>query len=197
MSLREKAKKHRVSIVLYIAFCLFFLISSMVSVNTYSAVVKAQKDIVLQNPHATVSILPDWSMKFTFSIELKNPSRYVLHAEFVSWAVKLENQSSQTEMVISLATDYSGPTAGVRALDHSVKNFSYTAVVSNPATIAKLNGFIAYSSAQGEQYTLTTLPYSNNFDVMMTIGEFKNDYLREAYLNQLVTIELSYPEESA
>jgi hypothetical protein len=197
MSIGGKVRRHWFAVTLYVAFSLFFLLSAMVSVNTYSAVVKAQRDVALQNPASSVTTLPNGSLEFTFSIQLKNPSRYVLNSATYSWYVELDNSTSATDRVITLGSSYTGPTMGVRVLAHSEKSFSFGSVVSDPGVLAKLYGFVNYSRSLGHDYTITTLPYVYRFSFIASIGDFKNDYLREMYLNDLVTIDVSYSSEGS
>ena len=195
MALMRTAREHWVTVVLYLLFSVFFLVCSVISAGTYSAVVKTQRDVDLEHPSHSVSILPNGSLELDFSIELSNPSRYELHSQSMSWYATLENGTTGPGRIITLGTAYSGPTSGLRVLPKSEKNFTFSSVVSDPAVIAKLNGYINYSAASGHTYTLTTLPYIYDFSFIGTIGEFKNDYLREDYLNQLVTVEVTYSSE--
>lgn len=191
MPLMKNMKEHWVTVVLYALFSVFFLVCSVVSAGTYSAVVRTQRDVVLIHPTSSVSILPNGSLELDFSIELSNPSRYVLHTQTMSWYATLENGTTGSG-IITLGTAYTGPTSWQRVLPRSESNFSFSSVVSDPAIIASLNGYINYSAASGRTYTITTLPYNHQFSFIGTIGEFKNDYLREDYLNELVTVEVTY-----
>jgi hypothetical protein len=191
MPLMKSMKEHWVTVVLYALFSVFFLVCSVVSAGTYSAVVRTQRDVVLIHPTSSVSILPNGSLELDFSIELSNPSRYVLHTQTMSWYATLENGTTGSG-IITLGTAYTGPTSWQRVLPRSESNFSFSSVVSDPAIIASLNGYINYSAASGRTYTITTLPYNHQFSFIGTIGEFKNDYLREDYLNELVTVEVTY-----
>jgi hypothetical protein len=193
----KKSKRPWFTATLYTLFSVFFLISAMVSVNTYSAVVKAQKDVVLTRPMSSVGLLTNGSLEFSFSIWLENPARYILHSVTYSWYVELDNSSSQTDRVITLGSSYTGPTTGVRVLAHAEMNFSFKSFVSDQAVIDKLAGFVKYSRSLGYNYSLTTIPYTYKFSLMGNLGEFKNDYLREQYLNDLVTIEVSYSSEGS
>jgi hypothetical protein len=69
--------------------------------------------------------------------------------------------------------------------------------VDDHATLSKLFGFINYSQGLGQSYTLETLPYMHDFSIMLMIGEFEHEYLREGYLNNLVTVSLTYSSEEA
>ena len=196
MTLAKSIRQHWMVAILYALFSVFFLVCSVISAGTYSAVVKTQRDVTLIHPARNVSVLPNGSLEVTFSIELANPSRYVLHTQTMSWYAQLENDTTGLDRIIILGSAYAGPTSGLRVLPESVKNFSFSSVVSDHAVIAKLNGYVNYSAAQGRSYNLTTLPYVFLFDFIGTIGEFKNDYLREDYLNDLVTVEVAYPSEA-
>lgn len=191
----KSIREHWVTVILYTIFSVFFLVCSVVSASTYSAVVRTQRDVALVDPTHAVSVLPNGSLELEFTITFQNPSRYVLHSQTMSWYATLENGTTGPGSTIILGSAYEGPTSGLRVLPRSEKNFSFTSIVSDPAVIARLNGFINYRTGLGHTYTLETIPYVYKFAFIAAIGEFKNDYLRENYLNELVTVEVMYISE--
>jgi hypothetical protein len=115
----------------------------------------------------------------------------------LSWYAKLENASNPDEKVIPVGEDYVGPTQYLEVPARTTLNYTLWFEVDDPATLSKLFGFINYSQGLGQSYTLETLPYMHDFSIMLMIGEFEHEYLREAYLNNLVTVNLTYSSEEA
>ena len=192
MSILEKAKKHWVTVTLYIVLSLFFLGACLVSMNTYGAIAEAQQDIRLQNPYYDAEIVQHGNLNVSFSVEVANPSRYTLHIYTLSWYATLVNSSSTTDRITSIGEDYVGPTKYFEIPAKTTVNLTYWSIVSDPTVFSKLFGFINYSAGLGQSYTLETLPYTHVFSVMAFIGEFEHEYTREGYLNDLVTVMLTY-----
>jgi len=193
MAVFDRIRKHLATLTLYVVFSLFFLGACLTSANTYGAIAQAQNSITLQNPEHNAEIVRHGNLNISFSILLQNPSRYTLHVNTLSWSAALLNNSSSDESRISLGENYVGPTQYLTVKAETTVNYSFWTVVSNPTTIAKLYGYIKYASALGSNYTLETLPYQQTFSMTLFIGEFQHDSLRDAYLNDLVTVSLSYP----
>jgi len=192
MAFLKRVKKHWFSSVIYLAFSLFFLGACFFSANTYSAVVQAQRDITLENPVLDAEELVNGSLRLTFSIEVSNPTRFALHLYTSSWTVRIVNSSSQTEGTITLGTMYMGPTSFLNVSGHEAYTFEFESIVYEPSTLSNIKGFINYSASEGDDYTLETIPYENEFRFIGMIGEFQHEYLRESYLSDLVTIDLRY-----
>ncbi len=192
MSILEMVRGHWVTVTLYVVMSLFFLGACLVSMNTYGAIAQAQHDIRLENPHYDAEIVRHGHLNISFSVQLVNPSRYTLHVNTFSWYASISNSSSPTDRVIPVAEEYVGPTQYVEIEPKTTLNLTYWTIVSDPALLSKLFGFINYSLGQVESYTLETLPYVHEFTASMVIGEFEHDYVRERYLNFLVTAELRY-----
>jgi hypothetical protein len=197
MALIEDIKKHWVTATLYLAFSLFFVVACLVSANTYSAIAQAQLDISLQSPHYDAEIVRKGHLNVSFSVQLHNPSRYTLHVYTLSWYAKLENSSSPDERVIPVAEDYIGPSQFLEIPAKTTQNYTLWFEVSDPAKLAKLYGFVNYSHGLGQNYTIETLPFVHDFSIMLMIGEFQHEYLREGYLNSLVTVDLTYSSTEA
>lgn len=192
MAILERVKKHWMTVGMYLAFSLFFLSACIVSVNTYGGVAEAQRNIILENPVELADNVPHGDVNVSFSIQLHNPSRFTLHVYTLSWYAKLVNASSASDSVIPVGEEYSGPTHYLEVPAKTTITYTFWNVVSDPEVLEKLNGFINYSKSLGTEYTLETLPYEHSFSVIMMIGEFQHDYVREGYLNDLVTMQLGY-----
>jgi hypothetical protein len=182
---------------MYVVFSLFFLGACLVSMSTYGGVAQAQRDIALKGPHYDAVATEDGGVNISFTVQLYNPSRYSLHVYTLAWYTALVNMSSTTERNIPLGEDYVGPTQYAVVAPKTTVNYSFWAVVSDASKLAKLNGFINFMHIQGENYTLETLPYHHQFSTTMFLGEFQHEYLRERYLNDLVTVRLDYSSEGA
>jgi hypothetical protein len=192
MAIFERVRKHWITVGMYVVFSLFFLTACIVSANTYGAVAQAQRDVVLESPVEAADIVSHGDLNVSFSIQLHNPSKYTLHVYTLSWYAKLVNASSPSGSVIPVGEDYSGPTHYLEVPAKTTLTYTFWSVVSDPETMEKLNGFINYSKSLGTDYTLETLPYEHSFSIIAMIGDFQHDYVREGYLNDLVTVELGY-----
>jgi hypothetical protein len=185
-------KDHWFSTSLYLIFFLFFLMAGVTSALTYGAVVRVQEQATLENASYDAQLLDNGSIEITFTITLSNPSRYTLHLYTTAWTVRVMNTTGQGGQSITLATEYIGPTVELTVPAKGNRTFDYATVVSDPNLLSELRGFINYSSSLGHDYTLSTIPYEHEFAVLAWIGEFKHDYVREAYLNDLVTLDVRY-----
>ena len=192
MSILRKIKKHWVTVTMYVVLSLFFTGACIVSTNTYGAIAQAQRDIALQSPQYDAEIVQHGNLNISFSIQLVNPSRYTLHVYTLSWYSTLVNSSNPTDRVIPVGEDYIGPTKYLEVPSRTTFNLTFWTIVSDPAIMAKLFGFVNYSKGLGQNYTLETLPYIHEFSIMLFMGEFEHEYDREGYLNDLVTVELTY-----
>jgi hypothetical protein len=188
----DDLKKRWFTVTLCVAFSLFFLISGIISSMTYSFVVSVQREDKLENPLFSASLLSNGSLRITFNITLSNPSRYILHLSTVTWSVMVHNSSGGSNRTIPIDTAYAGPTAYITVPAKDERVFGYDIVVSDPETLADLMGYVNYSAQTGHSYTLETIPYYHQFEASAWIGEFGHNYLRESYLNDIVTIDLTY-----
>jgi hypothetical protein len=188
----DDLKKRWFTVALCVAFSLFFLISGIISSMTYSFVVSVQREDKLENPLFSASLLSNGSLRITFNITLSNPSRYILHLSTVTWSVMVHNSSGGSNRTIPIDTAYAGPTAYITVPAKDERVFGYDIVVSDPETLADLMGYVNYSAQTGHSYTLETIPYYHQFEASAWIGEFGHNYLRESYLNDIVTIDLTY-----
>lgn len=197
MTFFEWVRRQPVSSTLFMILTLFFLGASVVSASTYASVVRAQQDIVLENPSKGMNVLANGSLEFTLSIDFVNPSRYPLHLYSGDWIVRVVNDSGSGLSYIPLVSEYTSWSAGITIPARDRTTFSYLAVVSDPGLISRVNGFANYSVATGQEYTLETVPYEYNLDMIAFLGEFKHDYLREFYLNDMVQVERTYNSKGA
>ena len=188
----DDLRKHWFTVTLCVAFSLFFLVSGIISSMTYSSVVSVQREDKLENPSYSVSLLSNGSLRITFNITLANPSRYTLHLSTATWSVMVQNSSAGSNRLIPIDTAYAGPTAYITVPAKDERIFSYDIVVFDPETLTNLMGFVNYSAQTGHSYTLETIPYYHQFEASAWIGEFGHNYLRESYLNDIVTIVLRY-----
>jgi hypothetical protein len=188
----DDLKKRWFTVALCVAFSLFFLISGIISSMTYSFVVSVQREDKLENPLFSASLLSNGSLRITFNITLSNPSRYILHLSTVAWSVMVHNSSGGSNRTIPIDIAYAGPTAYITVPAKDERVFGYDIVVSDPETLADLMGYVNYSAQTGHSYTLETIPYYHQFEASAWIGEFGHNYLRESYLNDIVTIDLTY-----
>lgn len=191
----RKLREHWFSVTLYVAFSVFFLVSGIVSAMTYSAIVRAHDQIQLVDPSYDAALLDNGSVEISFAITLSNPSRYELRLHTATWTVFVDNSTGTDGGRFTLTVEYTGPTAGVMVEGKSEHIFEHTAVVSDPALLADLRGFINYSASTGSSYTLETIPYAHEFEIIAWIGGFAHDYVRESYLNDLVRLDRHFISE--
>lgn len=193
MTLLESARKRWFSVTLYSLFSVFFLAAGVMSASTYVRVVGAQDQVVLENASFGVEELGDGTLEVRFSIDLVNPSGYDLWMQAVVWEAFIINGTSGPGWYIPVASDYIGPTAYVEVPARESMTFEFSEMVSDPDTLARLTWLA--DNAPGTDHTLETLPYTHEFYVVAWVGDFKHDYLREMYLNDIVRIEREYSSE--
>ncbi|HIJ17055.1 MAG TPA: hypothetical protein HA364_04680 [Thermoplasmata archaeon] len=196
MALLKSAKEHWFSVTLYALFSAFFLVAGVLSASTYVSVVSTQNKVLLENASFSADELENGSVEITFSIDLVNPSRYDLKMQSIVWEAFVTNGTSGTGWYIPVGSAYTGPTSYVEVPSGDTMTFSYSSLVSDPETLAKLNGLVNYSALEGEHLTLETLPYIHEFYTVAWMGDFKHDYLREMYLNEIVKVQLEYSSEA-
>ncbi len=194
-SVGEYVRRHRLGILLYVGFSLFFVSAAVYSAATYSSVVEAQTKIVLGEPVHGLEVLSNGSLRFTFSVQLVNPSGFDLHVYSTAWNVFVENGTVATPNIF-LANEiwgsYTGTTLEIVLPAGESYEFTYDRIVSDRSRLTKLWGFINYSAGQGLDYELEAVPYVYSFEVLAWIGEFRHDYDRARYLNDLVRVDLDY-----
>jgi len=192
-----RIKKHWIFATLYVLLSLFFLVAAAESALTYSSVVNVQEQIVLGRTTHSEEVLPNGTLLINFSIEVVNPSRFDIKVNSVSWYVKVYNGTEPHRYGIQIAADYIGSTEGKEIASTSTDTLYFTAHVTDPYVLSKLNEFINYSASKGIVYTLATAPFVHEFDMIGYLAEFEHNYLRESYLNDLVKIDLKYSSEGA
>jgi len=196
MKLLDSAKRRWFSVMLYSIFSAFFLIAGIVSTSTYVTVVAAQDQVVLDNVSFGTEELGDGTLEVRFSIDLVNPSRYNLWMQAVVWEAFIINGTSGPGWYIPIASDYIGSTEYVEVPAHDRKIFEFFEIVSDEETLAKLNWLVGNATSSGTDCTIETLQYTHEFYAVAWIGDFKHDYLREMYLNDIVRIQLEYSSEA-
>lgn len=188
----KSIRRHWLAVGLYLALSFFFLGACFISAGTYSAVVKAQHIIELTDAEHSAYVLENGSVLLTFSIVLDNPSRYPVTFSSVRWDVSIVNDTGPSVRYIILGGEYYGLSAGLSAAARSQTTYSYELILSG-STLSEVRGFVEYSNVhQGTSLTLETAPYVFEFEVLGWLGDFQHEYLRETYLNDLVTINLTY-----
>lgn len=197
MALIESAKKRWFSVTLYAAFSAFFLVAGMLSTATYVRVVSTQENVSLEDATRTATELANGSLELTFSIDLVNPSGYDLMMQSVVWQAFITNGTAAPGWYTPLGSAYTGPTSYVEVPAGGTRTFEYDTIISDAETLAVLRGLVNHTVLSGEDVTLETLPYTHEFYLVAWIGDFKHDYLREMYLNDLVKIQLEYSSEVA
>ncbi len=188
MAAKEILGMSRVVFVLSLVFSLVFLAWSTVSAITYSRVNIAQQQIVLESPERIANVMPNGSLFIGFKVNVSNPSGYTVHVTSMNWYSEVLNGSSG----IPLVSNYSSTAEEVgTVLPKTTVSFTFGWYVTG-GPLERLLGFINYSASKGTHYTLLTAPYAHSFEFIGHLDDFKHDYLREEYLNGLVTIDLEY-----
>ncbi len=172
---------------------MFFLVALVYSSLTYVRVMDARTGVELRDAVESTELLANGSLKVGLTIELYNPSAFNLNINSISWSIRIDNATT-TPLYIPVATDYTSAAAGIVARPHTALVLVYEGIVSDPAKLAAIKGFINYSAGLGENYTIETVPYLHDFRVVAWVDSFDHDYqyYREFYLNDMVRIERSY-----
>ena len=189
----EELRKRWFVSMLSVAAAIFFTVALIVSAYTYVNVMDANASVVLMNAIEGAEMLDNGSLLVTIQIQLDNPSDLELSISTVSWTVTIWNHTDGVN-IIPVASAYNGTGDGLTVKKKSVETFTYQAIVSDLTRLANIDGFINYSMAQGQDYTLETVPYMHDFRVTGWIADFPHDYqtYRETYLNDMIRIDLSY-----
>jgi len=187
MARKEWFGLNRAVLVLTVAFSLVFLAFSVTSAVTYSKINLAQEQIVMENEKRVAEILPNGTLFIGFSVRIVNPSEYVIHVASISWYSEVLNGTS----AIPLASNYTTENLGVTIAASASTDLAFGWFIVGDL-FEQLKGFINYSDSKGVVYTLLTAPYAHSFEFRGWLDDFKHDYLRENYLNGLVTVDLRY-----
>jgi hypothetical protein len=190
MRLREELRENWFVTVLSVAMASFFLVAAIVSAATYASVARAHRDIVLGESTVGATLLENGSLLVTYTVTLDNPTRYTLHIYSVSWSVYVVNGTEGAGRLIVLGTSYTGPGRMLTVDGRSIETYALELYVSAPDKLDALDGLVAHAHAQGVEYTLETIPFAHEFEVVAWLGEFAHDYDRELYLNDLVQLDL-------
>jgi len=180
----------RTVIVMALAYSLLFLAFSIASAVTYSTVTIAGQSITYENPERIAQVLGNGTLFLGFNTSIVNPSPYSIHVTSINWYTELINATGSPTLIV-LTSSYTAENVGVLVPAGADMNLSFKGYISG-TLLARVNGFINYSNEHGASYTLTTAPYAHSFEFRGWLDDFKHDYLREAYLNGLVSIDLVY-----
>lgn len=178
---------NRTVLVLVLAFSLVFLAFSVISAVSYSKVNLAQQDIVIENQERIAELMPNGTLFVGFKAQISNPSGYVIHVTSLNWYSEVRNGSA----AIIVSENYTAENAGIIFEKESNRTFMFGWYVTGKV-LERLQGFINYSAAHGVDYTLADIPYAHSFEFRGYLDDFQHDYLRENYLNGLVSIDLTY-----
>jgi len=191
----DDVKEHPLFAIIYVAMSLFFIGALVVSALTYSHVVRGNLLITLDDPQEDVQVLENGSLVLSFSIDVVNPSRYDLRTSSLYWSVRISNGTPYHPSYIPLGVSYKGPTEEITIEAGDTCTLAYSVTVSDRALLSRVYGFINYSSSIGNEYSVMTVPYENEIRLYAGMDDFKHDYVREGYLNDLVEVELYYVDE--
>jgi hypothetical protein len=192
MSPPDFVSKNRFAVILISFMCVLFLALGIFSTANYTRVISSLDKIELVDVMSGEVAIDQSAVRTTFSAELANPSRYDIQVTSVNWRVVIYNYTSVPRTLIVVASDYIGPTEGLQLSAGESMPFSYDVLVSDPGVMERLRGFINYSDSLGVEYDLDSLPYEQEFTILGWLGDFRHDYLRETYLNDLVKVDIDY-----
>jgi hypothetical protein len=194
VTLRDELRKRWFVASLSVAAAFFFAIALVFSAANYVSVMDAKQRVELTDAVEGVEVLENGSLKISLSVTLVNPSRQYITISSISWNVKVVNGSDTGVSYIPVLSQYGVSPEYSEVESRSEMEFVYAEVVSDPEKIARLQGFVDYSSSQGVDLTLETAPYLHDFRVVGWLGDYPHDYQysREFYLNDMVRIDERY-----
>lgn len=179
---------------LTVASSIFFTGALIFSSLTYTDVMEARQGVELRNAVEGAEELENGTLMVSLSIEVYNPSNKDLMVHSLSWAVRVDNSTDDMPSFLFVASAYNSSSEGLVFPGESTSAVSYRAVVPEGSTLQRLRDFIAYSASNGEDYTLSTMPFVHDFRMVAFTGGFDHDYqyYKELYLNDIVRIERTY-----
>ena len=179
---------------LCVASSLFFTGALVFSTLTYVDVMEARQGVELRNAVEAAEELDDGSLLVTLSIEVHNPSGKDLVVHSMSWSVRVDNSTEAATAYLPVTMAYNSSSEELVFPVESDSTVRYEAVVSDPARLADLRGFINHSASQGDEYTLSTLPFVHDYRLIAWTGGLDHDYqyYKELYLNDIIRIERTY-----
>ena len=194
MTLRDDLRTRWFVSSLYVAAAVFFAAALVFSTATYVSVMDAKQRVELTGAVEGVEVLQNGSLQISLSLTLVNPSRQYITVSSISWTVKVVNWTTDDVSYITLLSQYGVSPEFSEVGPRAELDFEFSAVVSDPDKIARLQGFIDYVSSQGVNLTLETAPYLHDFRVLGWLGDYQHDYqyYREAYRNDLVRVDERY-----
>lgn len=176
---------------LYLITALFFVAALLFSALNYVRVMNARENIILTGAAESATVLENGTLVVGLSIEVRNPSSMSLSVATLSWTVQVSTSGTS---FIAVANAYKGPTEQLIVGKDETKTIDYTAYVTDPRTLEKIEEFINASASEGKQYTLETVPYIHDFRLAGWLGDFRHDYpySGETYLNDMVEVDRQY-----
>jgi hypothetical protein len=194
MGVLSDLKKRWFVTVLIVAANLFFAGALVFSTLTYADVMEARQGVELRNAVEAAAELENGSLLVSFSIDVYNPSGKDLLVHSLSWAVRVYNSTAAVPSYLFVTSAYNSSGEGLVFPGESTTRLSYSSIVPSGTTLQRLVDFVAYSSSQGQDYTLSTMPFVHDFRMVAFTGGFDHDYqyYRELYLNDIVRVERTY-----
>ncbi|GEM_PF-1325741 len=179
-----------------VASTLFFTGALLFSTLTYVDTMEARQGVELRNAVETAEELDNGSLLVSLSIEVYNPSGRDLVVQSLSWTVRVNNSTESSVSHLMVASAYNSTSDDISFPGESVRPVMYEAIVSDPVILAALREFINLSESQGDEYTLSTVPYLHDFRLVAWMDGFDHDYqyYKELYLNDMVRVERRYFE---
>ncbi len=194
MTLRDELRTRWFVAGLSVAAAVFFAVALVFSAATYVSVMDAKQRVELTGALEGAEVLQNGSLRISLSLTLVNPSSQHITVSSISWNVKVVNGSGVDISYLGLVSQYGVSPEFSEVGPRTELDFEFSAVVSDPDKIARLQGFIEYWSSQGLFLTLETIPYLHDFRVLGWLGDYEHDYqyYKEAYLNDLVRVDERY-----
>ena len=194
MGVLSELRKRWFVTAMCVASTLFFTGALVFSTLTYVDAIEARQGVELRNAVETAEELENGSLLVSLSIEVYNPSGRDLVVQSLSWSVRVDNSTPTAISYLSVASAYNSTSDGIVFPGESTEPVTYEAIVSDPAILAALRGFINRSASLGDEYTLSTVPYLHDFRLIAWMDGFDHDYqyYKELYLNDIVRIERRY-----
>ena len=179
-----------------VASAMFFAGALIFSTLTYVDVMEARQGVELRNAVEVAEELENGSLLVSLSIELYNPSDRDLVVQSLSWSVRVDSSTETSISYLPVTSAYNGTSDGIVFPGESLRSVKYEAIVSDPVILTALRGFVNYSWSQGDEYTLSTVPYLHDFRLVAWMDGFDHDYqyYKELYLNDMVRVERRYIE---
>lgn len=194
MSTMTEFKEHWFVTLLCVIAALIFLVSLVLSGVNYIRVIDARENVVLAGAEESADLMPTGTLYIGFRAELRNPSSFDLVISSVSWSAKVDISILGGPLFLPLATVYNGSAGQLVVKAGTTTVFEYYEAVSDPTLLSQIQSYINASKAEGDAYTIETVPYIHDFRVTAWIEDLRHDYeySGESYLNEIVRLDLRY-----